>query len=408
MTECITPKSKTPRLSRVFQSGVYDQIIVGGGPAGVSVASRIMELAQQSRKSLSVLLITAYPNVPCTAGSHLAAESEGFYEGDFPNKAEIIALHHRARQDMHDMIAAQGMNCRLHTGYEIKARNRGELNETIGMLVRSGLYMPDDFGELSAEHGYVMKTHPHSISLRGCSQVNSPELMEAMRERAQELGSHEMVGVHYMGHEVTDDYSFRVRTDSGTYVSRKPPIIATGAAHQHTLDWFPCEHRVYHTMAATIGPVQEKDARLYSPSGPMAFRESNFKTDFMWGGIDANNEITFGMGDIPEKTAAPALRNELLARFNAMHPGLLKMYQPQFHLGTVMETTNKRPVTMDLGHCIIVGASSSWGLIPSYASAGAIAKKVVLNDDHDLKLLQSMHDDAPGLRAEPVRTVHGR
>lgn len=399
MTECVTPKVRTPRLSRVFQSGLYDQIIVGGGPAGVFTASRIMELAHQSGKPLSLLLITDYPNVPCTAGSHLAAESEGFYEDDFPNRAEVIALHHKARQDLYDAIAAQKIDCRLHTGYEIKARNKSDLGETIGMLVENGLYKPQDLGERSAQHGYVIKTHPHSVTLNGCAQVNSQELLVAMRERAQELGSHEMVGVHYLGHKKTEDNTFRIETDSGLYISKRPPIIATGASHQHTLPWLPFQRRIYHTMAATIGPVQEKDARLYSPSGPMAFRESNFKTDFMWGGIDEKNEITFGMGDIPEKTLAPSLKNELLARFNAMHPGLLKAYQPQFHLGTVMETANKLPVTLDLGHCIIVGASSSWGLIPSYASAGATAKKVVFNDDRDLKLLQSIHDE--GRKAAP-------
>lgn len=389
------------------ENQVYDHIFVGTGLASVFAAYSTLKLARAENKPMDILVIGDQVAAPCSAGSHWVLQAEGMMsDQDIPRLEDLKTL---LRVDGRDALLAtirdEKIDCDLVAGYEIKARSKEELDAFIAQASQKGVFTIDEISYNGGNQTFNLPGYEHSISVSSIGQMNTPKLVRGLIDAIEHMGGTIVTGVTYKNHALEPDGRFSIQTSRGAYHSAHKPFLATGALDLAARPDFPVPSKISYTGALVIGPLDEADARKIS-KGPMAICDLNVQDDVFWGGIDPNNKLTIGQGELASTDEAGELKDRLAKIAENILPGITEKYPHVLHVGPMMMTPNTMPV---IGRTPTYDVATGWaglGIVPGYLAAQAFAHWYVNEDDSRLKLLESLHPQA-FTPATPARSAGG-
>ncbi len=387
---CPLPPSKST-ADDIFdaKSKVYDHVFVGGGIASMAPALILMREALKAGKPVDVLVLSKEINAPCMAGSHFVLECEGQFHAGDAERLAFTPLLKPGLAEMVSIVEQEQINCRFKFGYEIKATSEAELNDIISEMVEKNIYAASDFNINSTKQTFNLPGYDHSATIAGIGQVNTPEYIYALPEIIKDKGGAVLNGISYQSHQKNGDH-YDIQTDLGIFKSRTQPYMATGAEHMHTMLGKHFKTQVVYTLGAVLGPLSNEDAAKIS-KGAMAFCDTNLHGDVIWGGLDENNVLTIGFGDMDSPSERAAKEQMIIDKIESTWPGITEKYPPQFSFGAMLHSENKMPVVGSLPDCDVATGWAGMGIVPSHIAGIAYAKKHIHGDSTEWDTLQNLN-----------------
>lgn len=370
---------------------VYDYIFVGGGLASLFAAYATLADAQSLNKTLRVLVITQEIKAPVTAGSHWVQQIEGMMEGPahIGNFDTIRDLLSAARHALSGAIEKEKIECRFLAGYEIKAKSKKELEDFIAGVTKGGIASADDLAVNSGHQTFRLPGYNHSATLTSIGQVNSPELLNALVGVIENMGGRVLTGVTYTGQSAGSGNQMIVETSAGPFHARHKPFLGIGALNALSLPDFDFGGKIAYTGALVVGPLSESDARRISKK-PIAICDINVNDDVFWGGLDPENMLTIGQGQLDNEDDIPALAAKLSGIADSIIPDATQNYPSTLSTGPMLITQNGMPVVGRMSDYDIATGWAGLGIVPAFAAARAFAAWYVRGDDRDLRIFEAM------------------
>lgn len=400
-----------PLFSNAAPDRVYDRVFVGGGISATFAAYEYLRLSGELGRAPRILLMAPDFNAPCAAGNQVDLRVEGRLVPGAAPDPDLRLLLQGAVQGLKASIEAEGISCRLRFGYEMKARSAGALSRAVGLMIQAGVHGTKDIPENSAAQIFCYAAHPHSAGIGGMGQVNVTELLAGLRHAITLRGGMIRRGWSYAGLSRDAQGHFVVRTAGhGDIFSLQRPLLATGAEHMHDLPELRDKTLLRYTMGVVMGPLSAEDAAGIS-RGPMSFCDDAIDADFVWGGLDTQNNLTIGRGELSEKTAEAraALQAEIFALVESSYPGFLERYRQTLNVsfGPMLQAENKMPIVGRFENYDVAGGWGGFGIVPGFAAAQAFAQASVLGDYKKLVFFESMQPGLfkPGLFSLPWEQV---
>lgn len=374
-----------------LESIVYDHIFVGGGLASLFAAYATLSMAKAANKDMDVLVVAQEIKAPVTAGSHWVQQAEGMMAGPdkVANFETIREMLRSARDDLAHAVAAEKIECRFVAGYEIKAKTEKELLDFVDGVPGSGVSRKGEVTLNSGHQVFRLAGYDHSVALDSIGQVNSPELLNGIVTAIKHLGGHVLLGATYETHHADHDGESTVETSGGTFHTRNNPFLGIGALNARSLPDYHFGGRIAYTGAIVIGPLSEDDARIIADR-PMAFCDVNVNDDVFWGGLDPNNMLTVGQGDLESTDDIPALAAKLAEIAERILPDVTKDYPSVLSTGPMLITDNAMPVAGRMKDYDIATGWAGLGIVPAFAAAQAFAAWYVHGDDGNLRIFEAM------------------
>lgn len=384
-----------PRFSRVFNKDAANRIVIaGGGLAGLFTAYELLSQARRHRRSLDVTLIAERLSSPSAAGSHVVLEQSGLFHADMPDKArkEFSTILRAGMDGLEKTIRMESIDCSFVKGYEWKSKTRKALSAIIDDAIRKKIYRPDEFNFDVFAQDFTLPGYRYGARLESIGQVNVPALLNGLVERIRAMGGKVFENERYASHEKTGAHRYRIHTGTGaTFMADRKPVMATGADHMRTLPGFNLRTHSIYTMSAVFGPLSEDDRRRVAHA-PVAFCDTNQAGDVLWGGIDDKGRLTLGRGENPTASIAgrDALTRDIIERAETILPGILDRYIPHTTYKSMMVADNHLPIVGRMAQYDVLGGWGGEGIVPGYAAARAYALWVLMGDDRDLKIFESL------------------
>lgn len=376
-----------------MQNIVYDRIFVGGGLASLFAAYATLKAAHDAKKNIAILVITDRIKAPVTAGSHWVQQAEGMMAGPdaVENFDSIRALLANARDALIETVAKESIACRFQAGYEVKSKSADALENFVRKASANGVFKTQEATGNSNEQTFRLPGYAHSLSVNSIGQVNTPELLNGIVGAIKKMGGHVVTETTYHSHKRSEE-GCTIITDKGTFISRNNPFMATGALHAPKLEGFNVKGNISYTAALVFGPLDTEDARVIA-DGPMAVCDVNVDDDVFWGGIDPQNMLTVGQGDLESADELPALENKLKAIAENILPGVSQKYPYTLSAGPLFTAANALPVVGRMKNYDVATGWAGLGIVPGFAAALAFARWYVHGDDRELKILESMQPE---------------
>lgn len=391
-TSCHVAPNDGLLLSSLDASPAQRIAVIGGGLAAIFTAYELLRTAKDAHKKLDVVIIADKFNAPCMAGSHVVLELEGLLDKPHTRQNEIKKLLRDGLSALEETIARENIECRFSKGYEIKGKTEEDLNRLIDLLVANKVYDRQDFQKNSRNPSFHLKDHFASAHLDTIGQINVPELLVALINKIENMGGQFLWGVQYEGQKRNADGDYAIKTDKGDLQTTCKPFIATGAEHQRSLPEFPFQTSVSYTMGLVFGPLEKEDA-MHVSKRPMAFCDTNLEGDVLWGGMDSQNVLTIGRGDIAYPHHKDRLLKEMMTETDYLYPGLPDKYPPHVSFGAMLTAKNRLPIVGRLEHYDIAGGWAGMGIVAGYAAAQAYAQWIIHGQSADIELFESMQPD---------------
>lgn len=374
----------------------HDLVIAGGGLSALFTAYEILRQGTNAGKELDVMVLADVLNAPCSAGSHVVLEHEGLFQPTLPGRQrrDISRLFREGLEGLETTIADEEIDCSLHRGYEWKSPDKADLQATVADVIAKRMYRTDEFNFDPDVQAFNLPGYDHSVRLDCIGQVNMGKLVGALTERIRDMGGQVWERGRYLSQETLRDGRTLVRSSLGSIVSRRKPLIATGAVHMRGLQGFTVDTNVVYTMCLVLGPLGEEDARRICPT-PTAFSDTNMQGDVLWGGIDDMRRFTIGKHHVSDSSPIRQqdIRADLLRFVDGLYPGLTKKYPTQASFGAMLVAKNHLPVVGRMKSFDVMGGWAGEGIVPGYAAAQAYARWVLYNDDYALKIFESMQPE---------------
>lgn len=374
-----------------LESIVYDHIFVGGGLASLFAAYATLSMAKSANKNLDVLVIAQEIKAPVTAGSHWVQQSEGMMAGPdkVANFETIREILKSARIDLSNTVAAEKIECRFTTGYEIKAKTEKDLLDFVDGISTSGVSRKSEVTLNSGQQVFRLPGYDHSVTLDTIGQVNSPELLNGIVTAIERLGGHVLTGTSYDRHRPYGIDESMVETSSGTFHTRHNPFLGMGALNTLSLPDYHFGGHIAYTGAIVFGPLSDNDARKIADR-PMAICDVNVNDDVFWGGLDPQNMLTVGQGELDSADGIPALAQKLADIAERILPDVTKNYPSALSAGPMLITDNAMPVVGRMKEYDIATGWAGLGIVPAFAAAKAFAAWYVHGDDSTLRVFEAM------------------
>lgn len=370
---------------------VYDRVFIGGGLASLFAAYVTLREAKAADRKLDVLVVAQEIKAPVTAGSHWVQQAEGMMAGpdNVANFEMIREMLKSARDDLANAIAAEKIECRFIAGYEIKAKTEKELLDFVDGIASNGVSRRGEVAVNSAHQVFRLAGYDHSVTLDSIGQVNSPELLNGIVTAIEQLGGHVLIGATYETHRPQSGGERTVETSGGTFRTRHNPFLGVGALNARSLPDYHFGGRIAYTGAIVIGPLSDNDARKIADR-PMAICDVNVNDDVFWGGLDPENMLTVGQGDLENANDIPALAERLAEIAERILPDVTKNYPSVLSTGPMLITDNAMPVAGRMKNYDIATGWAGLGIVPAFAAAKAFAAWYVHGDDGNLRIFEAM------------------
>lgn len=390
MNNCVLPPPKS-NAHEIFdaKSKVYDHIFIGGGIASLAPALILLREAAKSKKSVNIAVLSKELNAPCLAGSHFVLECEGQFQSNDKSTMALTPILKSGLAEMVSILEQEQIECRAHTGYEIKAKTEEELNNIIQEMTEKNIYAKNDFKINSTSQTFKLTSYNHSATIAHIGQLNTPEYIFSLPEKISQKGGTCLTGIEYKNHAKTPQGLYEINTNHGIFKTRNPPYMATGANHIKKLLGNRFNTKIIYTLGAVLGPLSNEDASKIS-NGPMAFCDTNLHGDVIWGGIDSKNILTVGFGDMEDPAERSAKEKTIIEKIESLYPNLTKKYPPEFSFGPMLVAENKMPIVGSMKDFDVASGWAGMGIVPSHSAGLAYAQKHIHGYDKNWKFFQSL------------------
>ena len=321
----------------------YDVAIMGGGLSAILLAYRLQKNAADEGRDAKILLLADRVNSPALAGTQIVRGIEGFFEPGQKQPENVDRLLREGQDWLENTIKNAGIECRLSQGYEIKGLSAEQLDARRQSNEAKNIYRRGEIVDNTDSQTLNLAGYPASVRMDCAGQVNAPELLDGLLNEYKKLGGTVVLDEKYLDHSYNDRNGAVIETTAGRFQCKTKPVIATGAKHMAGMNDFPVESDIVYTMAMTIGPMREEDARAIS-KGPVAFCNVTDDQNMIWGSIDSKNMLTLGYGELTGPAGRAALEKELRGYLEEFFPGLADKYPPKTTFDGIMYTPNLMPV----------------------------------------------------------------
>ncbi len=387
------------KFSVCGEAGVFDKIIAGGGLAGTFAAYEYLRIAAIKGQPYRMLLIAPGFHAPCAAGNQVDMRLEGLLDESALQDPRYRSLMRDSVNAIKATIKREGLDCRLSEGYEIKGATRELMDHAIDLIAKTGVKNGTHISFNNETQSLHLPEHPYSAFIDDMAQLNVGEFLQGLRTTITRMGGVILTDCAYTGVSRGTQGRYVIHTSRGDFMSPNKLLLATGARHMASLPEIQGHvGSLRFTMGIVLGPLSNEDARSIA-SRPMAFSDTNIDElhDILWGGIDAQNYLTIGWGELFSGTDADraALQEKIYGLIHAYYPGILERYAhtAQISFSPMLRAHNELPVVGRLPHYDVSGGWGGFGIVPGFAAAQAWAQADLLGDTRKLDFFQSMQPE---------------